>query len=429
MPETATPATSLRSPRLAALQSRLDAGDHDALDQFWQEVEASGTPLIEPHPTRDDARLVTFLWKETDPVDHVLLVNFYRGFDLTEADHLRRLGDTNLFYLTDAMHAELRGTYQLAPNGTPGQLTFQNVDERSKEWIADPLNHRNLQLFAPEPGAEPEYLSLLELPHAPAQPWLAPRPGTPAGTVETHRFASTILNNERDVHVYTPANFDIDAGPYALLLHFDGQWRDQPLQVPALLDKLIAAGAIVPTVAVFVDNVDRWGELPCNAEFARAMASELVPWMRDTFNAGLSPDVVVAAGQSYGGLASMWLAFRHPEAVGNVLSQSGSFWWGPDFLEIEESMVLGDGPHHAWLIDEMATKPAAPIRIWMEAGSLELVISRRGYLPTLYASNHRMAQVLRLKGYDVLHREYVGAHDFVTWRASLADGLIHLLGA
>jgi enterochelin esterase family protein len=429
VPETLASDHSPQSPRLVALKERLDAGDDAALDAFWQEIETTGTPLIEPHPDRHDARLVTFLWKETEPVDRVLLVNFFRGFKLGDDETFTRLGDSNLLYLTDAMRSDMRSTYSLAPDGTVGQLTFENVDERSKEWLPDPLNRQNLQLFPAEPGQDPEVMSPLELPDAPPQPWLEPQPGIATGEVTSHRFASSILGNERDVFVYTPAGFSHDGEPSALLVHFDAQWRDLPMQVPATLDKLIAAGAIAPVVAVFLDNVDRWNELPCNADFARAVATELIPWVREQFHAGLTPDVVVAAGQSYGGLASLWLALQHPDAVGNVLSQSGSFWWGPDFVEIEKSMVLGDAPRFGWLIDEVARRPAVPVRIWMEAGAMELVISPRGYIPTLFGANRHMEQVLRLKGYDVHFREYAGAHDFVTWRGSLPDGLIHLLGA
>ena len=38
------------SPRLAALQAALAAGDPGALARFWAMVERQGTPLIEPLP-------------------------------------------------------------------------------------------------------------------------------------------------------------------------------------------------------------------------------------------------------------------------------------------------------------------------------------------------------------------------------------------
>jgi hypothetical protein len=46
----------VRSPRIAALQHRLAAGESGALAAFWREVAAEGTPLIEPLPG-DDAHV------------------------------------------------------------------------------------------------------------------------------------------------------------------------------------------------------------------------------------------------------------------------------------------------------------------------------------------------------------------------------------
>ena len=41
--------------------------------------------------------------------------------------------------------------------------------------------------------------------------------------------------------------------------------------------------------------------------------------------------------------------------------------------------------------------------------------------------NRHLRDVLLAKGYDVIYREVGGGHDFVHWRAMLADGLMTLL--
>ena len=43
-------------------------------------------------------------------------------------------------------------------------------------------------------------------------------------------------------------------------------------------------------------------------------------------------------------------------------------------------------------------------------------------------SNRHMRDVLLAKGYDVHYREFVGGHDYLSWRGLLADGLISLIG-
>ena len=61
------------SPRIIALQQALDAGNTKALTEFWQSVEAEGTPLIDPLPDDDRHALVTFLWQRLCPTEILLL--------------------------------------------------------------------------------------------------------------------------------------------------------------------------------------------------------------------------------------------------------------------------------------------------------------------------------------------------------------------
>ena len=67
-----------------------------------------------------------------------------------------------------------------------------------------------------------------------------------------------------------------------------------------------------------VGNVEPRQELPCFPPFADFLASELVPWMRETFRAGATADRTVVSGASLGGLAASFAAFQHPEVFGNV---------------------------------------------------------------------------------------------------------------
>jgi hypothetical protein len=62
----------LVSPRISTLQRALEVGDTAALDTFWHDIAATGTPLIEPIPDRDDVALVTFVWRAEDTTTHVV---------------------------------------------------------------------------------------------------------------------------------------------------------------------------------------------------------------------------------------------------------------------------------------------------------------------------------------------------------------------
>jgi enterochelin esterase family protein len=39
-----------------------------------------------------------------------------------------------------------------------------------------------------------------------------------------------------------------------------------------------------------------------------------------------------------------------------------------------------------------------------------------------------LRDVLRVKGYEVHFQEFAGGHDYLSWRGTLADGLIALMG-
>ncbi len=43
-------------------------------------------------------------------------------------------------------------------------------------------------------------------------------------------------------------------------------------------------------------------------------------------------------------------------------------------------------------------------------------------------SNRHMRDVLLAKGYEVHYQEFIGGHDYLSWRGLLADGLIALIG-
>lgn len=72
---------------------------------------------------------------------------------------------------------------------------------------------------------------------------------------------SDILQNDRNIHVYTPSGYSQNQEPYDLLMLFDGTIYADSLDLPTILDNLIAAGRIKPTVAVLLDSPNRWKEL------------------------------------------------------------------------------------------------------------------------------------------------------------------------
>jgi enterochelin esterase-like enzyme len=66
------------------------------------------------------------------------------------------------------------------------------------------------------------------------------------------------------------------------------------------------------------------------------------------------------------------------------------------------------------------------LRFYLDAGTYEYDMSGRGS-GILMPSRH-LRDVLRLKGYEVHWQEFSGGHDYLSWRETLAEGLIQLVG-
>jgi enterochelin esterase-like enzyme len=417
----------LESPRLRALADDLANDDSSAVAAFWAEVAEQGAPLIEPLEGEQGRRLVTFVWRRAEPAENVVVVQVLGPADF-EAMRLTRLGESDLWYRTYQVSADVRTTYQFAVNDSLVSFTEEtDWPARLAGWLPDPLNPRQfVESHATAEGRWERAQSILELPTAAPTPWAEPPAVPTPGSVEHRRFASRLLENERDIWVYTPSG-DVEARtPRGLLVLFDGGAALTTLEVPRLLDALTAAGEVPPLVAVMVGALDRNAELPCNESFARFLADELVPAMRAEHGLSADPAATIAAGQSYGGLAAAWCGLRRPEVFGAVLSQSGSFWWKPDPFEIERPAVAGEAFEYEWLVREYVAASPAPVRFYMDVGTLEGRVL--GNAPAHLHSNRHMRDVLRAKGYRLDYREYAGGHDYLWWRSTLADGLISLIG-
>jgi len=419
------------SPRVAALRQDLEAGDAAALVRFWAEVEAAAAPLVEPVSDDDRHVLVTFLWRGGEDLRNVVLVGGPAGFGAWARNQLSRVPGTDLWFRTYRVRRDTRTVYRLLPNDA--LLNRDEVEddkaweERTATFQPDPLNPRRYVFPRNEkdPDSKDLVVSLLELPGAPPQPWVARRPGVPAGTVQAHRLRSEILGNERDVWVYVPPGYGSTDEPHGLALIFDGNAYTRLVPTPTILDNLLADGRIPPLVAVLPSNPDqetRTRELPAHPPFAEFLAAELIPWARANYHLTTDPSKAVVAGSSFGGLAATYAGLTHPELFGNVLSQSGSFWWQPDWQDAETEAEF------CWHARQFATRPRLPLRFYLEVGLLETGRPPRDDHPGQIIANRHLRDVLEAKGYPVQYAEFCGGHDYLCWQGSLADGLIALLG-
>ena len=132
----------------------------------------------------------------------------------------------------------------------------------------------------------------------------------------------------------------------------------------------------------------------------------------------------MVGGLSCGGETAAYVAFRHPELFGNVLSQSGAFQHSG-----EGETGFGVDPQERndeWLVQQYAAAPRLALRFYLEAGLYEHFGQFEG--PTLLEANRHIRDVLRAKGYVFRYSEFPGDHDELYWRGTLADALIYVVG-
>jgi len=88
------------------------------------------------------------------------------------------------------------------------------------------------------------------------------------------------------------------------------------MAVPSVLDRLIAARAIPPIVAVFVEPGDRQEEYSRSAAWRRFIATELVPAIDARLRTFPAPEQRLIFGSSLGGYGAVDLAVEHPDVFG-----------------------------------------------------------------------------------------------------------------
>ena len=239
-----------QSPTLQRLQAELAEKRPGALKAFWKQVAKQGTPLVEPLDA--ERVLVTFLWRQQRPGDVRLL------WPTPEVNTRRfeALAGSDVRYLSLPLRRDARVSYQLSADLPDLQQADRGTLRLALQAAArpDPLSRTPWLNSRALPRAE--QASLVQLGGAPAETWDQPRKDVPRGKVERLGYTSQALANQRQLTLYTPPGYDPEGQRYPLLVLFDEDHYARDVPTPTILDNLIAAGRIRPTLAVIVGNVD-----------------------------------------------------------------------------------------------------------------------------------------------------------------------------
>jgi enterochelin esterase family protein len=386
---------------------------------WWRAVAARGTPLLgSAGEAEDGMTAVTFLWRAPSAAQpHAVYIDVYSHTPHPSSGpaSLRRHAGTDVWSWETRLPPDWRGSYFLLPVGVDQMPPEQGGGAALRRWWiglmathaqADPLNLR-----APHGGGWGQPLSPLLLPAAAVHPAWA-EAGQPQGRLQRYRWQDSASGVGRDTWIYRTAPSAAADDP-ALAILLDGHYWAGQAPLFGALDVLTASAQLPPAVYLLVDAVSperRALELPCHAPFWQALQRDLLPAAHALEPFSALPARTVVAGQSFGGLAAAYAALHWPQRFGNVLSQSGSFWW-PD---------AADTASGGWLAGQVAGGLAAgmPLRFLLEIGCYE---------DSMLGPNRSFHQALCAAGHRAALREVRGGHDWLCWRDGLLEGLCELM--
>ena len=304
------------------------------------------------------------------------------------------------------------------PN-TPGYVTAKNLPD----GVNAPINEDGNFILGPTHNPAPEmsvqegvpqgavYNFTMESTASKFYPGIAREANTFARPDPTDPTKLIVASHPapytRRVAVYVPQQY-VPGTAAPFIVGADGPDR----MLFTALDNLIARKRVPVMIAISIGNgsgdaqgSERGLEYDTmSGRYAEFVEQEVLPLVEKQYNVKLTKDPAGRAtmGGSSGGSAALIMAWYHPELYHRVLTYSGTYVY-------QQWPANPETPHGAWEFHEnlIPNSPAKPIRIWMEVGDRDNLISRDNYHDWVLA-NENMAKVLAAKGY---HYQFVFARD------------------
>lgn len=352
-----------------------------AIDAF---VQSQRFPLIEPDQ-------VTFVYR--GEADRVSLHCWIAGLDASQA--FDRIEETDLWAATISL-----------PRGSRIEYKFDVVEDGVSRLITDPLN----DLLAHDPfGAN----SVCQA-HGYRRPsWSLPKPQARSGVIEQAEVMSRHFGGPRRLHVYLPARLR-RRRRYPLLVVHDGEDYLRYASLQTVLDNLMHALEIPPMIVALTQSPDRNREYAADPRHADFLVEELVPHLGEHFPLIDRPQARCLMGASFGAVASLHTAWRHPGAFGRLLLQSGSYAFS-DLGRHRRGAVFDPV---VTFMNQFRADPGVPAeRVYLSCGIYE----------SLIYENRSLVPLLQAQGIDLRFEESRDAHNWENWRDRLRHGLSWLM--
>jgi len=258
------------------------------------------------------------------------------------------------------------------PQGTVAQFTLESKDSKYYPGIAR-------DVFGTVDPKNPK--TLIVQTHA--QPW------------------------QRVITVYIPAQYKSGTKAPLLVVHDGPKLGSPDMNLAHVLDNLIDQHRVPAMIAVMIQNGggDAQGNErgleydTVSGKFAEFIEHEVLPQVEAHYQVQFTQDPKGRAvmGCSSGAAAAFTMAWFHPEWYNRVISYSGTF--------VNQQWPYNPAnPGGAWDYHEtlIASAKPKPIRIWMQVADRDLLNPNvmRDDMHDWVVANHRMAAVLKKKGYQ-----------------------------
>jgi len=159
------------------------------------------------------------------------------------------------------------------------------------------------------------------------------------------------LNRRKTIRLYLPPNYYQRQQFPVIYMHdgqnifdeatsFSGEWR-----VDEIMDSLYSRrGFAAIVVAIYNDSKERLNEYSpwrndslgyggSGEEYAYFVARELKPFIDKYYRANPDPQFNAIVGSSMGGLISIYIGLKYPDAFGRVGAFSPALWFSPEIFE------------------------------------------------------------------------------------------------
>ncbi|PHZ83635.1 alpha/beta hydrolase [Paremcibacter congregatus] len=222
------------------------------------------------------------------------------------------------------------------------------------------------------------------------------------------RISSKNLGYDLQYRVYLPDGMT-PSHKLPTIYITDGQWYLIQGKFNEVLDREIAAGAIGPVIAIFIDNrnpddlseIRRNREFFCKKEYVEFYTKELVPEIDAQYPTQPDRTERVIMGVSFGGINAACFGLMAYPIFEGIAMQSPA-----------------NDKHVGLMTTLYKEEEKRPLKIFMSVGTLN----------DNTAAGRRFKRTLVAKGYDVTYKETRQGHNWKNWRPLFDDLLRTFFG-